>query len=307
MRATARGFEVAPNTVLGWVVEAAEPRRAFVQSCLHALDLTQVQLDELYAVLRALKEGPGSEAEAIERLERAPPWGWTAMDAARKLLVTIAVGERTLAMAQRVVHQVVQVVAPAGAPLCLTDGFKGYTTALLTHCGGWGQPSRRQAQGPAPQPRWRPLPPLLPAQVGKTVRRWRLGQVRPRSVFGTKAAVEQGLAACGWQSNTAFVERLPLDLRQQVAAIGRRGATLCKGEDGLRQQLALFQTYHNFCLPHGSLRPPLPQPLPTDGTGSAKHWHPCTPTMAAGLTDQVWPLREVWLYRVPPWPQPAGG
>jgi hypothetical protein len=26
--------------------------------------------------------------------------------------------------------------------------------------------------------------------------------------------------------------------------------------------------------------------------------------MAAGLTDQVWSLKEVLLYRVPPWPQP---
>jgi hypothetical protein len=28
--------------------------------------------------------------------------------------------------------------------------------------------------------------------------------------------------------------------------------------------------------------------------------------MAAGLTDRVWTLREVLLFRVPPWPQPAG-
>jgi len=28
--------------------------------------------------------------------------------------------------------------------------------------------------------------------------------------------------------------------------------------------------------------------------------------MAAGLTDRVWTLRDVLLYRVPPWPQPAG-
>ena len=28
--------------------------------------------------------------------------------------------------------------------------------------------------------------------------------------------------------------------------------------------------------------------------------------LAAGLTDRVWTLREVLLYRVPPWPQPAG-
>jgi hypothetical protein len=26
--------------------------------------------------------------------------------------------------------------------------------------------------------------------------------------------------------------------------------------------------------------------------------------MAAGLTDQVWTLREMLLFRVPPWPQP---
>jgi hypothetical protein len=29
--------------------------------------------------------------------------------------------------------------------------------------------------------------------------------------------------------------------------------------------------------------------------------------MAAGLTDRVWSLREVLLFRVPPWPQPAEG
>jgi hypothetical protein len=26
--------------------------------------------------------------------------------------------------------------------------------------------------------------------------------------------------------------------------------------------------------------------------------------MAAGLTDRVWTLREVLMFRVPPWPQP---
>ena len=74
---------------------------------------------------------------------------------------------------------------------------------------------------------------------------------------------------------------------------------------GLRQQLALYHTYYNFCLPHTSLRQPLPQPLPTNGSGSAKQWRPCTPAMAAGLTDRVWTLREVLLFRVPPWPQPV--
>jgi hypothetical protein len=74
IRATSRVFEVDPNTVLGWLVEAAEQLRAFAQYFLHNLHLTQVQLDELYAVLSALKEGTVSEAEAVERLERSPHW-----------------------------------------------------------------------------------------------------------------------------------------------------------------------------------------------------------------------------------------
>ena len=64
---------------------------------------------------------------------------WAAIDPESKLLLAIDVGHRTLAMAQRLVHQVVQVVAPGCVPLFLTDGFKEYTTALLTHYGQWVQ------------------------------------------------------------------------------------------------------------------------------------------------------------------------
>jgi IS1 family transposase len=306
IRGTARVFEVDPNTVLQWLVEAAEQLRAFSQYFLHGIRVRQVQLDELFALLSAVKDGAVSEADAVERLERMPQWVWVAMDPESKLLLAIDVGHRTLAMAQRVVHQVAQVLAPDCAPLFLTDGFREYLTALLTHYGQWIQPPRRQAQGPAPKPRWLPQPQLLYAQVVKTVRRRRLVRVTHRVVFGTLAAVEQVLAPLGWQINTAFVERINLTLRQHVAAVGRRVSTLCKGEEGLRQQLALYHCYYNFCLPHASLRLPLPQPEPTHGTGSARQWRPCTPAMAAGLTDRVWTLREMLLFRVPPWPQPAG-
>jgi hypothetical protein len=98
--------------------------------------------------------------------------------------------------------------------------------------------------------------------------------------------------------------RLNLDIRQRVAAIGRRANTLCQGEEGLLDRLVLFQTYHNFVLPHASLRQPFRVPEATNGSCSAKVWQPCTPAMAAGLTDHVWSLREVLLFRVTPWPQP---
>jgi hypothetical protein len=125
-----------------------------------------------------------------------------------------------------------------------------------------------------------------------------------RVVFGTMERVQQALSACGHKINTAFVERLNLDIRQRVAAVGRRVNTLCQGVDGLRQQVGVYQVYDNFCLPHSSLRQPLLVPEATNGTGSAKHWRPCTPALAAGVTDHVWTLYEVLLFRVPPWPQP---
>jgi IS1 family transposase len=305
IRGTARVFEIDPNTVLSWLVEAADQLRAFSQYFLHDLHLRQVQLDELYAVLSAVKAGEVSTDEAIARLSRSPHWVWTAMDPESKVLLAIDSGERTLAMAQRVVHHVAHVLAPDCAPLFMTDGFREYLTALLTHYGQWVQPPRRQTIGPRPKPRWMPLPQLLYAQVVKAYRRRRIVGVTHRVVFGTMDQIKQVLATCGWQIQTAFVERLNLDIRQRVAAVGRRVNTLCKGEDGVRQQLVVFQAYHNFCLPHASLRVPLAEPVPTNGTGSAKRWRPRTPAMAAGLTDHVWTLREVLLFRVPPWPQPA--
>jgi IS1 family transposase len=306
IRGTARVFEVDPNTVLQWLVEAAEQLRTFSQHFLQGVRVRQVQLDELFALLSAVKDGAVSEADAIERLERMSQWVWVAMDPESTLLLALDVGNRTRAMAQRVVHQVVQVLAPDCAPLFLTDGFREYMTALLTHYGHWVQPERRQVQGPAPKPRWRPQPQLLYAQVIKIVRRRRLVRGSHRVVFGTLEAVNDVLAPHGWPINTAFVERINLTIRQHGAAVGRRVSTLCKGEDGLRQQVAVFHCYYNFCLPHASVRQPLPQPESTHTTGSATQWRPCTPAMAAGLTDHVWTLREVLRFRVPPWPQPAG-
>jgi hypothetical protein len=152
------------------------------------------------------------------------------MDPKSTLLVGVDVGSRTLA--QRVAHQVTEVLAPGCAPLFGTDGLKDYATALLPHCGPWIQPERRQDKGPVPQPRWMPLPEWRYAPGVKSSRRRRIVRVPHRVVFGTQLAIEQVLARCGWTINTSCVERLHLDIRQRVVAIGRWVNTLCQGEAG---------------------------------------------------------------------------
>jgi hypothetical protein len=116
IRAVARGFEVDPHTGRQWVVAGADHAAALPQYCVHDVRVTPVQREALFAWLRAVKAGEVSDAEAIQRLSRSPCWVGEAIDPVTKWRRTIDVGERTLAMAQRVVHQGPQVLAPGWVP-----------------------------------------------------------------------------------------------------------------------------------------------------------------------------------------------
>ena len=95
-----------------------------------------------------------------------------------------------------------------------------------------------------------------------------------------------------------------LTLRHHVPALARRTIQIAKTALGLEQQLSLIGTKYNFCLPHSSLSLPLPVPIPTKGSGSPKLWEPQTPAMAAGITDHIWTIEELLMFRAPPYYQP---
>jgi hypothetical protein len=204
-------------------------------------------------------------------------------------------------MAPRVLPQLVRVLAPGCVPLFVTDGCKAYTTALLSHGGHGVHPARHQAKGPRAQPRWMPLPELRYAQVVQSSRRRRLG-----------GAHTAWCAAPDWPSNRSWRRVAGRSTRpassgftSTSASAGRRWDAACTpcAEAQRAYRIRGSQTYHNLVRPHASLRPPLGVPEATHGTGSAQRGRPCTPAMAAGLTDHVWTLQEVRLFRVPPWPQ----
>src|SRR5215510_5675603 len=97
IRAVARVFETDPTTVLGWLVEAADHLEAFSRHFLRDVYVEQVQMDELFALLSAVKDGEITEAKAIKRLSRSPYWVWVARDPESKLVLALDVGDRTLA------------------------------------------------------------------------------------------------------------------------------------------------------------------------------------------------------------------
>jgi hypothetical protein len=72
IRAVTRVFAVDPNTVLQWLVEAADQAAALSRYVLHDVRVTQVQLNELFALLSAIKA-----EEASGRVSRKTPGGLT--------------------------------------------------------------------------------------------------------------------------------------------------------------------------------------------------------------------------------------
>jgi len=299
IRATARVFDLKPNTVESWLRQAAEHMEVASHYLLHDLELSQVQVDELWALLGRQDNNEGGQGK-----KRGKRWVWAGIDPVSKLMLGHVVGDRSGACAQLLIHMIVALLAPGCVPLFISDQWSAYGVALLTHFGHWVEMPRRHQRGPAPQPCWSPLPELQYAQVVKKREKGRVVSVSHRVVYGSLSAITAILeGSVGWVINTAFIERLNLTLRQHVPALGRKVVSLAKGEVGLCHQLSLTQAYYNFCLPHAALFIPLPQPQPTKGCGSLKVWQPRTPAMAAGVTDHIWRMEELLLLRIPPWPQ----
>jgi hypothetical protein len=125
-----------------------------------------------------------------------------------------------------------------------------------------------------------PSPHLLYAQVVKSYRRRRIIGVQHRVVFGTREAIDQILAKRGWTINTAFIERLNLDFRQHVAAIGRRVNTLCKREAGYVSNWLSFRCTIILCCHTPAYGCHCHCPSPPMGwapSNSGSHGHPQWP------------------------------
>ena len=307
IRAVARVLETDPPTVWGGLGEAADPREAFARHVLRDLDVEPGQLDARCAGRSAVKAGEGSARPAITCLSRSPHGVWGALDPVGKRRVAGEGGARTLALAQRLGPQGTAVRTPHCAPLFLTGGWRDSLTALVTHSGDWRQAERRQAPGPQPTPRWRPGPGRLSAPVVTCDRRRRLVGGTYRLLFGPAAPIASILAKRGWKIHAACIERRPLDVRPQVAALGWRGKTRCTHEAGWRQQRTLFHADHNVVLPHARVRLPLPA-LELD---SRDRSHQALAAADAGdggrMDGSGLEGASVLLYRVPPWPHTQRG
>jgi hypothetical protein len=222
-------------------------------------------------------------------------------DPVHKVIPAFVVGEINQENADRLIAQT-QAVNDGSLHVFFSDQRPQYREAILKAFGQWMQPERQGQRGRRPKPRWVPPPDLLYAQVVKHRRKGRVVKVTTEVVFGTPEALGayRKRSPASRRVNTAFVERQNNTMRQHNRRFTRKTLGFSKKRYWMERQLHLCVGDYHFCLPHSGLREEIDPPLPTKGNGSPKKWREVTPMMAAGVTDHVWTLQELLMYRVPP-------
>jgi IS1 family transposase len=226
---------------------------------------------------------------ALEKLEAiyGDQWVWIGFDPRHKIVVNFVVGRHTQANADKLVRGIKQRV-DGHIPFFTSDELKHYDDALLKAYGikhefpRTGKPGRpRKSIVIAPKD-------LLYAQVVKHRQHGRVVEINTRVVFGTKKAVKAKLkqSPVSRHINTSFVERNNLTLRHHNRRLARKTISFSKKRECLEQQLHLAFAYYHFIKPHLGLRQEIIE--------KNKKYQNRTPAMAAGLTDHIWTMPELF-------------
>jgi transposase-like protein/IS1 family transposase len=270
LQAIVVAFGFDERTVAAWFARAGKQAQAVQEHLVEQpRELGQVQADEI----RVKQQGKIS-------------WMALAMTVGTRLWLAGEVNEqRDLGLVRRLLARVRRCAARRPLLVC-TDGFRAYRRAI-----------RDTFRDPLPtgkpgRPRLRPWKTLYMAQVIKHCVQRRVVSIERRIVAGTAAQVEtlrRRSQGGDGVINTAYIERLNATFRERLATLTRRGRALARCTATLHHGMYLIGTVYNFCSYHTSLS------CPRAGASA-----PCTPAMAAALTDHRWTVQELLSFRIPP-------
>lgn len=266
LQAIVVAFGLDERTIADWQAKAGGHGEKIQDQvvCNGQVELGQVQADELSVKVQG---GRVWMATAMSVFARLFLWGEVAPQRDSHLI------ERLMGKVWAAAGGVVQPV------LFAIDGLAAYPKAILKFFhtkGHTGKPGR---------PRHVPWPDLHIVQVVKHYSGRKLQSIERRVVHGCRERVDELIALSQtWIGliNTAYIERLNATFRGLLPSLARRTRHLARLTERLRREMFWSGVVYNFCTMHSSLG--------------------ATPTMAAGLTDHVWSVRELLLFKLPKQP-----
>src|SRR5438105_1029500 len=215
-------------------------------------------------------------------------WMGLAMDVSTRLwLAGVVSAQRDKALADHLLQGVRACCRAVQALLISTDGWKAYPKSILR---AFREKVRKTAgRGRACLEVWTDL---CIATVIKRTQKKRVVEVTRQLTWGTLEQAENLLKmtrGCQ-QFNTSFIERFNATMRERLASLTRKCRHAVHRLETLETGMYLIGCTYNFCWSHHEL-------------SNRKHFgYPCTPAMAAGLTDHIWSLSELLSFKVAPAP-----
>jgi transposase-like protein/IS1 family transposase len=277
VQAIVHAFGLDERTVAKWRDRAGQQCEQVHHDLVEQgqLDLLHVQADEIRVKGRQMIAWMGLALMVSTRL-------W--------LAGTVSV-TRDRQLADRLLYQVRRCGQGLRDVLVCTDGWAAYPGSIQR---AFREKVKRTAgRGRACLQVWSQL---CIATVIKRTEKKRVVEVTRNMTLGTLEQASQLLQASlgGGVLNTAFIERFNGTMRERLAALTRKCRHAAQRLEALKTGMYLIGCTYNFCWPH--------QELSTTKHGG----RPCTPAMAAGLTDHLWSVWEVLTYKVAPpaWVEP---
>jgi len=273
IQAIVHAYGLDERTVADWRDRAGRHCQHVHQSIVQAgqLDLVHVQADEIRVKGRKMIAWMGLAMMIPTRL-------WVAG--------TISL-TRDKTLADRLMGQVRACSQPLRALLVCTDGWAAYPKSIMRAFRD--KVKKTAGRGRACLEVW---PELCIATVIKHVKKHRVVEVTRTMTLGTLEQAQKLLQATmgGTELNTSFIERFNGTMRERLASLTRKCRHAAHRLETIEVGMYLIGCTYNFCLPHHEL-------------SLSKHrGHPCTPAMAAGLTDHIWSVSELLQYKVAPTP-----
>jgi transposase-like protein/IS1 family transposase len=277
IQAIVHAFGLDERTVADWRDRAGVHCHKVHQEIVEQgqLDLMHVQADEI----------------RVKGCKMIAWMGLAMMVSTRLWVAGVVQVSRDRSLADRLLSQVRRSAQALRPLLVLTDGWAAYPNSIRRAF----REKVKQTKGPG-RAGLHVWPELHIGTVIKRTEKKRVVEITRRMTHGLLAQAEKLLLLShgGISLNTAFIERLNGTFRERLASLTRKSRHAARRLQALETGMFLIGCSYNFCFAHHEL-------------SKASHMgSPCTPAMAAGLTNHVWSVCELLSYRIarPPWVEP---
>ena len=277
VQAIVHAFGLDERTVADWRDRAGAHCQKGHQEIVEQgrLDLMHVQADEI----------------RVKGCKMIAWMGLAMMVSTRLWVAGVVQVSRDRSLADRLMSQVRRAAQVLRPLLVLTDGWAAYPNSIRRAFRE--KVKQTSGVGRACLQVW---PELHIGTVIKRTEKKRVVEITRRMTHGLLAQAEKLLVLSqgGMILNTAFIERLNGPFRERLASLTRKSRHAARRLRALETGMYLIGCSSNFCFAHQEL-------------SKASHvGSPCTPAMAAGLTNHVWSVCELLSYHIapPPWVEP---